>query len=136
MKHLSNLKFMAMALFVAMLSLSFTACSSDDDDPKEGNSSIIGTWERSGLTINGLRGTALLKFNTNNSGSVTAIYDDGTDSDVYNFQYIFREKEGGRSTVEFIWTGTSYIMYEGNYEYDVSITPDRLVIDGDIYVRK
>lgn len=36
MKHLSNLKFMAMALFVAMLSLSFTACSSDDDDEISG----------------------------------------------------------------------------------------------------
>ena len=32
MRHLNNLKYMAMALFVAMLSLSFTACSDDDDD--------------------------------------------------------------------------------------------------------
>jgi len=32
MKQLANLKFMAMALFVAMLSMSFTACSDDDDD--------------------------------------------------------------------------------------------------------
>lgn len=32
MKHLRNFKFMALAMFVAMLSLSFTACSDDDDD--------------------------------------------------------------------------------------------------------
>lgn len=32
MKHLRNFKFMALAMFVAMLSLSFTSCSDDDDD--------------------------------------------------------------------------------------------------------
>lgn len=32
MKKLADFKFMAMALLVAMFSMSFTACSSDDDD--------------------------------------------------------------------------------------------------------
>ncbi|MBS5528230.1 MAG: hypothetical protein KHX42_08770 [Prevotella sp.] len=32
MKRLANLKFMVMAMFVAMLSMSLTACSDDDDD--------------------------------------------------------------------------------------------------------
>lgn len=32
MKKLANLKFMVMAMFVAMLSMSLTACSDDDDD--------------------------------------------------------------------------------------------------------
>lgn len=32
MKRLVNLKFMVMAMFVAMLSMSLTACSDDDDD--------------------------------------------------------------------------------------------------------
>lgn len=31
MRHFNNLKFMAITLLVAMLSLSFTACSDDDD---------------------------------------------------------------------------------------------------------
>ena len=32
MKRLANLKFMVMAMFVAMMSMSLTACSDDDDD--------------------------------------------------------------------------------------------------------
>ncbi|WP_288317885.1 hypothetical protein [Xylanibacter caecicola] len=36
MKKLANLKFMVMAMFVAMLSMSLTACSDDDDDDVPG----------------------------------------------------------------------------------------------------
>ncbi len=49
MRHLNNLKYMAMALFVAMLSLSFTACSDDDDDDGK-TINIVGTWEVDGST--------------------------------------------------------------------------------------
>ena len=138
MKHLSNFKFMAMALFVAMLSLSFTACSDDDDDPKEGNNSIVGTWERE-TTLYGNNGsfdaTVRLVFKSGQKGTATIIYKNGWDPEDFNFQYIYRE-ESGYATVEFIWTGSTTVLYDTGVEYDVSITPDRLIIDGDVYVRK
>ena len=67
---------------------------------------------------------------------MTAIYDDGTDSDTYNFEYIIREKEGGNTTIELIWTGTQYMIYEEKIEYNISITPSRLSWGNITYTRK
>lgn len=136
MKHLKDIKFMAMALFVAMLSLSFTACSDDDDEPASGNRSIIGTWEAQGYTINGHPGTLRVTFNSNNKGVMYAIYDDGTDTDTYNFEFILREKEGGTTTLEIIITGTSFIEYREGVEYEISVTPTRLQWGDITYTRK
>lgn len=46
MKKIDNLKFIVMAVFTAMVTLSFTACSDDDDEPanKEYDSSLFGEW--------------------------------------------------------------------------------------------
>lgn len=139
MRHLNNLKYMAMALFVAMLSLSFTACSDDDDDPKVGNSNIVGTWVMDDYYNAGKDCRVILVFGSNGSGSLTFDYDDGTDDDTSYFQYVYREKEGGISTVEFIWTGTSKPLYYDDDEYSVSVTSSRLRIgsyDPDEYVRQ
>lgn len=135
MKHLSNLKFMAMALFVAMLSLSFTACSDDDDD--EGGSpskSIVGTWvqesvdeyEEYGQTVIETSTTTFV-FKANNKGERTfetlcEYEDDGPSLDVdgpTSFSYSYDSE-----TRELI------IMYSDYIErYTATVMNDRLLLE-------
>lgn len=74
MKNLSNLKFVVMAMFVALLSLSLTACSDDDDDKKESSktepskteSSIVGTWK---YTESGIDWSETVTLTINSNGT-------------------------------------------------------------------
>lgn len=134
---MKTMKYLSMMLFMVMASVCFSACG-DDDEPETpiGNSSIVGTWEAEDLLLNQHEGTLRVVFNSNSKGTMTAIYDDGTDSDTYNFEYIIREKEGGNTTIELIWTGTQYMIYEEKIEYNISITPSRLSWGNITYTRK
>lgn len=134
MKTLNNLKFMAMALFVAMLGLSFTACSDDDDDNGSGgngNSNIVGTWYKSeyGQTVQ-------FTFNSNGKGTAMIIYDNEVENDEASFDYIIETSSDGSQTIKFIWTGDGYITYLKNVRYDLTVSASQLIIGNKTYYRK
>lgn len=134
MKTLSNLKFMAMALFVAMLSMSLTACGDDDDDDGgsgDGNGSIVGTWYRTeyGQTV-------YFVFNSNKTGSAKIVYDNDLDDDSANFDYIIETATDGSQTIKFIWTGDSYITFLNNTKYSLTISNSQLIIGSRTYYRQ
>ena len=136
MRQLNNLKFMAMAMLVALMSMSFTACSDDDDDKGPDTNSIVGVWERVG-TYNGLDGTARLQFNSNNTGTITIIYDDDyhIEESTYSFEYEF-VNDGSDKTVTFSFTSLYTIIFQDDEEYDVTIMPSSLTIGSYRFVRK
>ena len=114
----------------------FSACSDDDDkDVAIGNSSIVGVWEVADKTINGHKGTLRVEFRANKTGTMTAIYSDGTDSDSYNFEYVLAT-EDDYMFLTLIWTGTQYLVYPGNREYDIVVSPTRLIWGNYTYTRK
>ena len=90
MRHFNNLKYMAMALFVAMLSLSFTACSDDDDDDGGSRPSIVGSWEQT----NSYGTEITVTFNSNKQGSVTYTYYDSNDVPTGNETEFFEDQLG------------------------------------------
>ena len=108
--------------------LGFTACSGDDaKDVEKGNSSIIGVWESLDTeVINGHKGTLQVEFRTNKKGTMSALYTDGTDPDSYNFEYVIAT-EGDYMYITLIWTGTKYLVYPGNRQYKVVVSPTRLI---------
>lgn len=63
MKTLSNLKFMAMALFVAMLSMSLTACGDDDDNDNDNDNEVV-------VDENEIVGTTWSDENSSSEGDV------------------------------------------------------------------
>lgn len=130
MRHLNNLKYMAMALFVAMLSLSFTACSDDDDDSETSvtGTSITGTWV-DGTPEDGEVTT--LVFGTGR-GTLTYIYYDSreneTSRDVQNFEYAYDAEDKILSIIG------DDCDYQGQWR--VSLTATRLLlspVDADYY---
>lgn len=128
-----NFLFLFGLLFVMMYG--FSACSDDDDkDVATGNSSIVGVWEVADKTINGHKATLQVEFRSNKTGTMTAIYTDGTDPDSYNFEYVLAA-EGDYMYLTLIWTGTKYLIYpEG--EYDIVVSPTRLIWGSYTYTRK
>lgn len=110
MKQLTNLKFMAMALFVAMLSMSFTACSDDDDDDVNYAESVVGTWQM-GSAKQGF--AHVYKFNSNETGEEKNI--------LYN--------DNGQET----FNNTEQISY--SYSYDNSTGFGTLYISNDLGAR-
>lgn len=66
---------------------------------------------------------------------MSAIYTDGTDSDSYNFEYVKKDLEGS-TYLTIVWTGNYKLIYDSNREYDVTITPTRLVWGNITYTRK
>ena len=128
---------MKFLFFMGLLSmiLGISACSKSDDKVETGNSSIVGVWEVSNVTINGHKSDLQVEFKSNKKGVMTAKYLDGTDPDSYNFEYVVMEEEGGYNCLTIIWTGTQYLIYQGNTEYDVTITPTRLTWGRYTYTR-
>ncbi len=110
MKNLSNLKFVVMAMFVALLSLSLTACSDDDDDKNdsvvtpggdkddEKKPAYVGTWK---CTYE--YGSTTITFNAD--GTFVEVDDDGGETYVERGRYtvngnkmtLIWEDEGGDS---------------------------------------
>lgn len=68
---------------------------------------------------------------------MSAIYEDGTDTDSYNFEYVIRN-DGDYMYLTLIWTGTHHLIYSGGKEYEVTVSPTRLVFfwGGYTYTRK
>ena len=125
MRHLNNLKYMAMALFVAMLSLSFTACSDDDDDSGTSvtGTSIVGTWSQ-GVNDDGEEVTIV--FNSNGNGTVVfATYDDISgdeiDSKRQSFQYSYDAEDRLLSIIGSQLSG----------DWHITLTSSRLKMEGD-----
>ena len=56
---------MKFLFFMGLLSmiLGISACSKSDDEVKTGNSSIVGVWEVSNVTINGHKSDLQVEFN-------------------------------------------------------------------------
>ncbi len=88
MKKLSNR--LLMLLTNVVTSLSFEACSDDKDNELDVSQSLIGTWESTEWRINGKSATLRAVFRDNNTGTLSAIYTDGTDTDSYNFEYMLK----------------------------------------------
>lgn len=95
MKTLSNLKFMAMALFVAMLSMSLTACSSDDDNDDDDEvvvdeNEIVGTtWSDENSSSEGDIVTTL-SFNSSTTAKLVFSYKSGTQTVTNTHNYSWR----------------------------------------------
>ena len=102
---MKTMKYLSMLLIMVAMSVCMVSCGDDDDKPANGNSSLVGTWEVSNKVINTRDATLRVEFKSNNKGTMSAIYTDGTDSD-------------------------------SNREYDVTITPTRLVWGNITYTRK
>ena len=117
------------------MSVCMVSCGDDDDKPANGNSSLVGTWEVSNKVINTRDATLRVEFKSNNKGTMSAIYTDGTDSDAYNFEYVKKDLEGS-TYLTIVWTGNYKLIYDSNREYDVTITPTRLVWGNITYTRK
>lgn len=135
---MKKINFLFLFGLLSVMMFGFSACS-DDKDVAIGNSSIVGVWEVADKTINGLKGTLRVEFRANKTGTMTAIYSDGTDSDSYNFEYVLNEgKEGEEYYQELaiIWTGTQYLIYEENIGYDITVSPTRLIWGPYTYTRK
>lgn len=121
---------------LSVMQLGFSACSEDtDNDVPTGNSSIVGTWEVTGYKVNGHSATIRVEFGSNKTGTMSSIYDDGTDTDSYRFEYVLRN-EGDYTYLTLIWTGTKSLIYTGGKEYEVTVTPTRLIWGNMYYTRK
>ena len=136
MRQLNNLKFMAMAMLVALMSMSFTACSDDDDDKGPDTNSIVGVWERN-MNLEGFSGTARIQFNSNKTGVFVFTYDDEyeLDSEEYSFEYEF-VNDGKDKYVTFDWTGRFGVLFDEGTRYDVSIMPSSIKIGDYKFSRK
>lgn len=133
---MKKLNFLFLFGLLSVMILSISACSDDDDkEVATGNSSIVGTWEVADKIINGLKGTLRVEFKSNKTGVMTAIYDNGTDPDYYNFEYVIKT-EGDDMYLTIIWTGTQYLIYKENVEYDIVVSPTRLIWGNYTYTRK
>lgn len=120
MKRLANLKFMVMAMFVAMLSMSLTACSDDDDDDAGTAYSIIGTWvdtgdEKLSVTFKN-DGTGYFSDESGNSNFIyTYSYDKSNDSGILKYWYVNSERVYSRtvtvtgSTMMWTYSGSTVI---------------------------
>lgn len=129
------LKKVFLLLVIVTAPVAFTSCGDDDEEPVNGNSSIVGTWEVSNRVINSRDATLKVEFKSNNKGTMSAIYADGTDSDIYNFEYVKKDQDGS-TYLTIVWTGNYKLIYDSNKEYDVTITPTRLVWGNITYTRK
>lgn len=129
------LKKVFLLLVIVTAPVMFTSCGDDDEELVNGNSSIVGTWEVSNRIINSRDATLKVEFKSNNKGTMSAIYVDGTDSDIYNFEYVKKDQDGS-TYLTIVWTGNYKLLYDSNKEYDVTITPTRLVWGNITYTRK
>lgn len=133
---MKTLKYLSIMLVMLACSVGFASCSDDDDDDNGGsNGSITGTWEASGYTLNGHEGTLRVVF-SGNKGTMTAIYNDGTDPDTYNFEYELKTDRDGDTSLTIVWTGTKSLIYSGNVPYYITMTSTRLVWGNITYTRK
>lgn len=124
-------------LMLIMAPITLSSCSDDEDGYEtSGNTSITGIWETSEMTINGKDAILRVEFNSNNKGSISAIYTDGTDPDSYNFEYVLKKEENGDTYLTIVWTGNFKLIYEENKEYNITITPSRLVWGSLTYIRR
>lgn len=123
MKRLANLKFMVMAMFVAMLSMSLTACSDDDDDNGGNVSNITGVWVASGdddLTVT---------FNKDGSGYFTD--EEGNSNFKYTYSYDSSKNNGSLK----YW----YVNSTSIHNYTVTMTGSTMMwtqVDGSTYIWK
>ena len=131
---MKTLKHFAMMLVLVTMGFAFSSCS-DDDEPTPDNP-IVGTWKmQDEKIINGHPGEVVIRFNSNNTGAITANYTDGTDADTYNFEYVLGTDSDGRMTIQFVWTTTHYIIFDPDYSYYVTATNTRLILAGETYIR-
>lgn len=136
MKRLVNLKFMVMAMFVAMLSMSLTACSDDDDDNGgggNGNNSVVGTWY---ATQTGEKWE--LSFNPNGTGTAVVTYDQsGIEDFVAPFDYIIETADDGSQSIKFLWTGNKQITnFVHNVRCRLTVSSTQLIINNITFYRK
>lgn len=118
-------------MMVAMLSVGFASCSSDDDDDNKGgsNSSIVGTWQCE-WEDDGDTGYTVLTFRANGTGHYKEYYYEGRKEileDDEDFDWTFDEE-----------TMRLRLLFGDEIEtwrVDM-LTSNKMVIDGDVFVRK
>lgn len=116
MRLFTNLKFMAMALFVAMLSMSFTACSDDDDDNGGSASSIVGVWTDD-------EDETTLTFRSDGTGELKT--ESGTSNLKYTYSYDTTSDSG---TLKYWFLDSSTV-----YTYKVTITGNTMMWSSGTY---
>lgn len=138
MENLKNLRKMAMILFVAVLGMSLTSCSDEDDDSPIGDSSIMGTWicEEEELTFNGFSCFFTAQFNSNGTGTFTVNYEK-YDPVSYNFEYKINTDQDGDTYLTVFWTSSTYPAFiEHGEPMYVSITKSMMRWGSFTYKRK
>lgn len=134
---MKKINFLCLFGLLSIMVFCFSACSDDDDESVSiGNSSIVGIWENTDWTINEHRADLRLEFKADKRGSITATYTDGTDPDTYNFEYVVKEESNGDMFLTIIWTGTKGLIYQGNREYNIVVSPTRMIWGNITYTRK
>lgn len=135
---MKKLNFLFLFGLLSVMMLSISACSDDDDDENVpiGNSSIIGVWENQDWTYSNRKGDLRLEFKADKRGSLTFIYQDGTDPEIRNFEYVLKEESNGDLFLTIIWTGSKGFIYTGNQEYSITVSPTRLAWGQILYTRK
>ncbi len=125
-------------LIVATTSLAFVSCGDDDDEPVVGNASIVGAWESTDWTYNGKDVVLRLEFASNNTGSLSVIFSDGTDTSTDRFEYVLRDADG-KSYLSIIWTGIPNLgdgIYQEGVSYEVTVAPTHLIWGGHDFIRR
>lgn len=133
---MKTMKYLSMMLMMLALSVCVVSCGDDDPSEVSGNALITGRWESSEMRINYKEAVLRVEFSSNNKGSLSAIYTDGTDPDTYNFEYVLKKEVNGDTYLTIVWTGNFVLIYDENVEYKITITPSRLVWGGYTYIRK
>lgn len=110
MERLKDSKFIAMAMFVVMLSMSLMACSDDDDDDKgislEGTAWVLRDYSEK------------IVFTSSNSGRW--YYDLNYGDEYDSFTYTYSSKKGGFATVKVVEDGkVEYVKATFKIENDV-----------------
>lgn len=105
-------------MMVALLSVTFVACSDDDDDDDSSSgSSVVGTWSGS-WSYSDESETITLTFKSNGTGTYVDVYKDsyGTEKETGTFTYKMEGQSKGIITLKY-YDSYSYSGYVTDYLY-------------------
>lgn len=112
---------------VAIMSISFISCSTDDDSSR-GGQQLVGTWIREYSTSSGT-GTVSYEFYTDGTG----MYRSG---DVWG-DFTYKETSPGFLYIKICFVNSKVqSVWRDEYGWNYSIDGDRLWLDGKWYTRK
>lgn len=109
-------------LTMVMMTLCFSACSDDKDEPSSSKNSVVGTWYQENST-----GTKItITFKANQTGNVKYEFKSGSDKSEY-FEYNIQTDSDGDT---YIFITSDECQLVGRHE--VIVTPSTLTLIGSI----